>query len=135
MGEPKPTETLNKLAKRWKREKASGRKFWRITKLKSNERQAVEEMVKLTIRQSSYNCSPPIGFKWSFPLDTVTYVAERYKMSDRKLRNLTKVALGYRRSHTEDTIDRPKDVYRFYGFEEARAKRLVFPSLRKLFKL
>ena len=132
---PRPQETLENIIKRWKQEKKIRRKFWRVTKVKPNEWLAVKMMVNLILAQNpNYRCLPAVGTRWAFVLEGLVTVANRYRMSDRKLRNLTKIALGYRRSHTEDTIDKPKDIYRFFGFDEAIGKKLLFSAVKERFE-
>ena len=126
-------EKLHKILTRWKTEKLMKRKFWRTTPVKPNEWRAVRTMIRSVLqRYPNYRQLPDFGSKWTFYLSGLIETCQRFHISQRKLRTLTKIALGYRRSHTEDCIDQPQNVYRYYGFEEARAKRLVFPSVRKM---
>lgn len=130
VGPPKPIESVEKIVERWIKEKKTKRKFWRSANIKKHERCAVREMVRLMLeRYPGIRLKPAVGRRWSYFLQGLMQVAQRFNISDRKLRNLTKVALGYRRSHTEDTIDKPKDVYRFYGFDEAKSKDLFFEPM------
>jgi hypothetical protein len=132
---PRPArepEELSRIIGRWKSEKMMKRKFWRTTPVKPNEWRAVRTMIRSVLeRYPDYRQLPPFGTRWTFYLSGLLETCQRFHVSQRKLRNLTKIALGYRRSHTEDCIDQPQNVYRFYGFEEARAKRLVFTDVRK----
>ena len=130
IGPPKPIETVETIMKRWIKEKQTKTKFWRRITIKKNQWYAVREMVRLmSVRYPGRKLVPAVGTRWPYILQGLMQVAQRFNMSARKLRNLTKVALGYRRSTTEETIDKPKDIYRFYGFDEAQAKKIVFESL------